>query len=760
MSKPLPPFLTPFEFIRVFTNALNLTKQSKRLDDKVHNLMADYRDIKESIEQFIKKPLDGYLDSERSAIIGAAFAYVLLEYLELIRTVDVDGITRTKNNQLIAEHFLPLAIVRCTEMIKDQMPGPDPIVLFGSNCSAISTVLNWAEDNLVGWNRFYSGLTGEDNKTKRDRINRWKSGSELPTLAYIKSLQGWSTGPWPELMDWNHLKAWLLIARAIDWARQSEAGTLLINEVRSILWGATPAKTYKQAVAEVQRSFMMKLRGNIPVIAKLQHALLRTASKTGMDAQELKSDLEGLRSKLKQVDPEATSTHWVDLHEARWHVFSGDLGTANECYKIAFEGCLYRSGDEQVSTLKEARSVASSLKRPDTVFLKKLRNVAVLLGVDAPTAGNKVSKTSFEAWEVNAWRKDFRALFPSDCLFDGVTIDIPEAHVGPLVLDEEKKAKLESRNPNQKTKIGGSAKKGIQKLTLAIHSKDYDAAQRLIKSGAKVNCLSDSNESPLLMALEMANKFDHPYEKQDERFFDLISKQQHDSKIINQVTTKKKQLPLILAVKSGNPRIVKKVLEMGADVNARGETDNQTALNICLKIISSVIQPEKHWETQMNMEMTAETFEAVRRYTNGALGSNIEDVKANLDKLKHDKIWQEALEVAYPMCQSRAESFAAEDLREIASILLKAGADPNAEHQTPLRGHTPLMLATELDEVSIVEEMLMYGGLPNKTYYDHKAKGHPDCWDIAYYHRAKKVRHLLNGIRHHFRKPELPLEDA
>jgi hypothetical protein len=118
------------------------------------------------------------------------------------------------------------------------------------------------------------------------------------------------------------------------------------------------------------------------------------------------------------------------------------------------------------------------------------------------------------------------------------------------------------------------------------------------------------------------------------------------------------------------------------------------------------------------------------------------------------------MKVARSMHRTRPEKFDIDELRKIAVMLIRAGADPNAEHKSPLLGHTPLMLATELDEVSLVEEMLMYGGQPDKTYYDHKAKGHPDCWDIAYYHKVKKVRHLLNGIRHHFRKPELPLEDA
>jgi|GEM_PF-868992 len=760
MPKTLPPFLTPFEFIRVVTNALNLTKQSKYLDDRAHNLTADYLDIKHAISEFIQDPLESYLDKERATIIGGCFAFVFTEYLELLRKTDLSGVTREQNYTILAEHFLPKSIVQCVQMLKEQMPGPDPMTLFGSNSSAVATVFSWAEASLPGWTRYYSGLSGDKNASKRNRINKWKSGDELPTLTYIIGLQGWSEGPWPEFLDWNHLKAWLLIGRAIDWAKKTDYGQLLIDEVRSQLWGASPLKTYGEASNEAQELASKHLSPCFPLIAIIQNELKRTNDKKGLDPSELLENIEELRGLVADSPIGSTTTYWADWHEARWHVFNGDLKTSVKLYKKAFEGCIYRAGKNQNSILNEARAVASSLSKPDAVFLKKLRNLAVMLGVDAVSSSNDISKTSFEDWEVNAWRTDFKGLFPTDCFFDGVVLDLPEAFVGPLIIDLENKQKLDTRYPNKKTKIGETGKKGIQQLTLAIYQKDFEATKKLIESGATVNCLSDSNESPLLMALEMANRYDYPSDKQDERFFELISQQVHDVAVVNQATKKVKHLSLIVAVKSGNSEIVQKLLDMGADVNLRGETDNQTALNICLKVISAVKQPKKHWETQMAMGLSAEVLEAARRHSNGALGSSIEQVKANIVRQLSDPLFRDCLKVASSMHQVRSEKFNLDELRKIAVILIKAGADPNAEHSSPLLGFTPLMLATELDEVSLVEEMLIHGGQPDKTYYDHKAKGRPDCWHIAYYHRAIKVRHLLNGIRHHFGKPELPLEDA
>lgn len=760
MTKPLPPFLTPFEFIRVVTNALGLTKQSKYLDDRAHNLTADYRDIKQAIFEFIQNPLWSYLDKERASIIADCFALVFTEYLELLSKTDLSGVTREKNCVILAEHFLPGKLLGCIQILQQRMPGPDPMALFGSNCSAIATVISWAETNLPGWTRYYSGLSGDKNANKRNRINKWKSGDELPTLAYIIGLQGWSEGPWPEFLDWSHLKAWLLIGRAIDWAQKTDYGQLLIDEVRSQLWGATPLKTYVEASNEAQELASKHLSPCFPLVAIIQNELKRTSDKKGLEPRELLENIEKLRGLLADSSIGSTTTYWADWHEARWHVFNGDLKTSVNLYKKAFEGCIYRAGKDQNSILNEARAVASSLSKPDAVFLKKLRNSAVMLGVDAVSSSNDISKTSFESWEVNAWRTDFKILFPSDCFFDGVVLDLPEAFVGPLIFDLENKPKLDTRYPNKKTKIGEAGTKGIQQLTLAIHQKDFESTNKLIESGATVNCLSDSNESPLLMALEMANRYDHPSDNQDERFFKLISQQPHDVAIVNQVTKKVKHLPLIVAVKSGNSEIVQKLIEMGADVNLRGETDNQTALNICLKVISAVKQPEQHWSIQMAQGLSDEVLEAARRHSNGALGSSIEQVKANIVRLKNDRLFGECFKTASSMAKVRSEKFDLDELRKIAVILIKAGADSNAEHRSPLMGFTPLMLATELDEVSLVEKMLKHGGQPDKTYYDRKAKFSPDCWHIAYFHRAIKVCHLLNRIRHEFRKPELPLEGA
>lgn len=765
MVKTLPPLLTPFEFIRVVTNALNLTKQSKYLDDRAHNLTADYRDIKQSIVQFIQEPLEGYLDKERATVIGGCFGYVFAEYLELIRNTDLDSVTRDESCQLLAKYFLPKTILRCVALIADQMPGPDPTLLFGTNSSAVATVLTWAEANLLGWSRYYSGLIGDKNKNKRDRINRWKGGSELPTIAYIKLLQGWSEGPWPELLDWNHLKAWLLIARSIDWAKQSDTGQTLVDEIRSQLWGAKPTKSYQEAVKEAQNLALRKLKPTIPLVAKIQSELERTNHKGNIDANELLIVIDKLREMLSKIVGPSATTYWVDWHEARWHVFSGDIKAANELYKSAFEGCLYRSGQNQKLILQEARSVAASLNSPDKNFLKKISNMSVLFGLVQPFSQKNMTDRSnkssdfFEDWEINLWKADLQVIFPRGGWFSLHDSEGEVDRTGPLIFSDIENIKPDYRYPDRIIKIGDTWKKKFPQIVWFCMQEDAEVVQKLLGKGATVDCESSAGDTPIQIALGCLNVFDIPLKSLDRKLWDILSNCDGASAKINSRTHKTKILPLVIAVRSGLPDVVAKVLELGANVCYRGETDEQTALNVCIKLIGAIKYPDEFFKTQSEMGLTPAVLESIRRHTNGMV-SEINS-KQHYSDFYDTEFYQNFRKKTLDTLRNRVlQHYRIEDLQEIASMLLKAGSDPNAEHESPLRGYTPLMLATQLDEDSIVEKILICGGKPDKTYYDQKAKGQLDCWDIAYYHRSKKVLHLLNGIRHHFKKPEVRLEDV
>jgi hypothetical protein len=91
-------------------------------------------------------------------------------------------------------------------------------------------------------------------------------------------------------------------------------------------------------------------------------------------------------------------------------------------------------------------------------------------------------------------------------------------------------------------------------------------------------------------------------------------------------------------------------------------------------------------------------------------------------------------------------------MRRIATLLIKAGADVNAEHTAPVKGYTPLMLATELNETILFNEMLSEGGDPRKSYYCKNTRMDVDCWRIADNFQSSKVLSTLQDIERFFPK--------
>ncbi|SEI13704.1 zinc-finger of transposase IS204/IS1001/IS1096/IS1165, partial [Rheinheimera pacifica] len=80
-----------------------------------------------------------------------------------------------------------------------------------------------------------------------------------------------------------------------------------------------------------------------------------------------------------------------------------------------------------------------------------------------------------------------------------------------------------------------------------------------------------------------------------------------------------------------------------------------------------------------------------------------------------------------------------EELRDIARLLIIEGSDVNAEHNSPVKGYTPLMLAAELDEGELYSLMLEYGGKPHKTFIDPNTKTANNSWQIAAFWRSRSI---------------------
>jgi hypothetical protein len=183
---------------------------------------------------------------------------------------------------------------------------------------------------------------------------------------------------------------------------------------------------------------------------------------------------------------------------------------------------------------------------------------------------------------------------------------------------------------------------------------------------------------------------------------------------------------------------------MGANVNFRGNTDKQSALFATLSRIGMIKRPDVSKELMKNHPLNDELLDTIRRHSNGLMGATLDEVKRNYEKQLQDPLFQKFTDSGHNLMVDRVKEFMTlGNMREIAKLLIHAGADANARHNTGINGFTPLMLAAELDEVELFEAMIQRDGDPKLTS-EHPETGRPlDCRYIAFAHQSNKVLRCL-----------------
>ena len=740
-----PPYFTTIEIIRTVANSLNTKLSNKAIDDAVFKTDIDYREINRLISEGIVDPIRQQVDVNFSEFLDDWIENFIAEYLSVVASISMDGLSRADGTPILLKYFFPKYVSTLLHSIHEKVGGPSPTLLLDSKDRAVAVALNWIADHEGGWGQFVQGCT----KEQKDRISAWKRGDDLPTLQYIELLQMWSQGPWPEFVNWARVRILLLVARALDWSRKQDLEGIAITAIREAVWSAEAKGDFAGIVRSFQNLKMQQFGQALPLLAYVQQGLRRTIPKKFSDKEQGLKNIRKARKMLGKLDPCATTDCWFDLHEGRWNVFAGNLDRACEYYKKAFDGSLYRSGDNLKELIAESMVVAASLTRPDKVFLKRLKNVAITLDYDiSSVASDSMSKKNvasdfIEDWEIGLWKAHFITIFPKEGLFPGTNYPDVTPRLGPLVIMDFDTIKPDYRNPDRRIKVGDTWQKTYPQIVWFAEIEKTDVVEKLIAKGADVNAFSDSKDTAILMALEAINAFSSD-STMDDSLYKLLVECPHKPETLNTRTLKKRLLPLISAVESGKAEVVQKLLEMGADPNLRGKTDEQTPLNVCLKYLGLLKNPEKFWENQAASPLTPEALDSIRRHCGGLAGFALDDQKRFFETANKDQSYKTMrLEFQNQMTRKALEHVSVADLREIALLLLESGADANAEHSAPLPGYTPMMLAAELGETDIFRAMLKHGGDPTKTYIAPRNGQSVNCLAIADYFGADEIADLV-----------------
>lgn len=742
------PYPNPFEIIRYVLRCLDLKQSNKRLDDLARKSIYDPRELTRELEQSVPSTLEKYMGPAASDKISASLSRFIDYYLhDIVGKTAADGVSRADVLGLLIRSCIKEHLAGFVTELNQELKVPHPSFWFSPGGNTVGATFAWLEEHQPGLTAYLASLS----KESRDRISSWRNGSELPSAQSIKLL--FPTNDPSEscetAQNWYFAKTLLFIARAIDFTKRHDLGEKLIDEARLSIWNAEEEVLIGSEIKRIQDELLLTMGDNSQLIGKLQKVLNPNAIKT---------DISGHQETIKQVRTiiqESSSLHsaeyWIDWCDARWHVFSGELAKANQLYKESFEKASFVAGNNLKYIIKEALVVAANQSKSDIVFLKQLKWALINFGYDIPSASspkpsNKVLDT-IERWEIEQWNNAFFQVFPKEGLYPGTELDFKVEPIAPLTFTDPDSIRPDYRHPDRTIKIGDTRKRSMPQIVWFAHNENIEICKRLIEKGADINVKSEVGATPIIMALEAMNLTELPNRSLNQELFLLISSQPHKESIINSRTQKTRLLPIISAVQTGRFEIVDKVLSMGADPNGRGRTDEQTPLNVCLKLIGILKNPELSKNEQLNIPITPEALDSIRRYSQGTFGFTLEDQMNVLDRMRSFSFSQQVREGYIDgMYQRINENMRLEEMRRIASLLIKAGAEVNAEHSSPIKGYTPLMLAAELDEADLFEIMLVHDGDTTKTYIDPKSGREISIKEIASYFDSRDILLLMSRI--------------
>jgi len=745
--KTLPPFFTLPEVLRFIAVAFDTKNKNKSLDDACQRVDTNYRQIEPWISVLFEKPLIKQLGPKYIEIQTSFLSDLKHDYTNYIANITLDGLSRRQSTLLLIDNYFGIRLADFILHIHKEVGGPSSDAILDETKQSVEVLIKWLTQEYPWFSDFLASLKKED----KDKIHNWTSGKEVPSRFSIMAL---FTAPvrdkksFGSSSDWQKIKTLMLIARALDFFRKSSLGNRLIQVAEYSLF--CPEEQVK--LPHVSSKLRSKVQGQYKPLLSLLFSTLDHARQPNKNQDDYLKIVKSINEidKLKiHYDPNGKFDVWYHWVKGRYLVSIGENKKANAHYIKAFNESMYRLGKFQAQLIKEALSVAAVQgKNGNQGFLKQLKSMAIMLGVSLPNALANRDSTAYSAkdiiddYEIACLRHQFVKLFPDACLSMEKN-EIENTRFGALWFSEkELNRKPNFNRPNENIKLKGTdgrIKKIPQLAFFAMYNKNSDVAA-LIEAGADVNKLSNDGESALLFAINSMDKTAFPQPAMNEALLEVILHQEHSIEVLNHVTLKLNLLPLICAVKTGKLSIVKHLLEQGAYVDARGETDGQTALNVCLKILMQEIDPEFCKRETFKHQHSEASIESMKRHCAGLMGSTNAEVRYNLKQQMITPIYRQIQEQIFDYhTQNWGSRYNVAELRKMAILLLDSGADPNISFTAPVDGYTPLMLAAENNDDALFKSMIEKGGDPLKSYYNIEKKMSVTCFDIAIGFRSTKV---------------------
>jgi ankyrin repeat protein len=310
-------------------------------------------------------------------------------------------------------------------------------------------------------------------------------------------------------------------------------------------------------------------------------------------------------------------------------------------------------------------------------------------------------------------------------------------NLGIGITEERLKIKIDFDKPDKLIKE--FYKNSMSQLMHCCSLGSYDYVKRLIKEGADINYTKPyDNYTALIATLE--NKVDDI--KIDIAKY-LIPKMSTET--INQVLPKKRESALSYAIKKGLVDIVELLIKYGACMKTKVTLDEQIPIYLCLKCISTATKKnfyevfsfdDKKFIKENPFESKDERKKMIKTHD---FGSAVFDHEKEImfDKMNNDpkhKLIKKAIMKEMPL-EFLGYTSNSVNFYKIFDIIVENTKDIDIPHR---HGITPLMFATELNEINLVKKLIDKGA--NIDFYNDE---NYKAYDYAKANQNQELMELL-----------------
>jgi ankyrin repeat protein len=742
------PYFSLQVLLRDFSKALgSKSRSAKDIDNACLKLDMSPFKFNELKNDLIKEDISKIVNISFANHIFDQYENLEKSYINFMNDIPLDGVDIDKAQEILDKKLLSSLIAQLCMTVFDAMKiTAQDLALSGK------TAMQFMIERLKSdrhWCQYADSLGCDQKARFNERLYKWTQDSpELPDLSTIASFGG----QYAEYHDWKVIKARLITARIWDYYFVT-SGLCNVNFIKTINI-QDQLDNIINSLNDLRREATHIHKNYGSVSQELFGLLLLRHPRSEEQKQMIATLLEKVNNYLSEYDKDNEMSYFYYWMNGRYLLHCGELDEALKMYKIAFEQVLYRNNEATQKIVKEAILIASRIPTPDKAFINRLRNISGLFHVEilpAEFTNPKKKKTEvIESWEIDAYAQFFNSYFTKESFFPGAVYPDFSAVPYGVVLDDQQH-KLDIKNPDKVISVGmdGGLVKRMPQLVYYAWNADEDTVDALIEAGAHVDKIAKiSNESALLMAVQAMQVNRFPIKNLSDRMFNTIAAKRHTSETVNLITAKRRLTALGCAIQTGRLDIVKKVVELGADIDQRHDVGFETPLFTCIGLlihhkrpITAAIHAEKTKFSDLNLRSLMANNVGLVPHDKEGLIQYLREKESDatyssiMDKIK-------AIEIDSILQNTSIEGF-----REIAKYLIAQGADVNAKHDMALKGFTPLMLAAELDEAELCEYMLntKHKGSIDDTCFDPQTNRRYTVREIAAAWQSKEALKVLNN---------------